>query len=318
VTAARAHRRYGLAVVAGVLGALLTILAGLGRALDVPALTARVNDLTGVLPPAARERLETKLRDLEARTGAQVAVLIVPSLQGDALEDYTVRVANAWKLGRKGVDDGALFFAATNDRAMRIEIGYGLEARLTDAAARNILDTLVRPRFRQGDFEGGIGAAVDGIAAAIAGQPLPAPPPSRAATTPRPPLGLLLVSIPLFVILIGILSFIALLATGPAGWFLYIFLMLFYAMFPTALFPPYGGVVACGAWIVAYPILRLWLRPGAKDFHKRHPWLAGPARAGGPGGGVGGGRWGGGSSGGGGGFSGGGGSFGGGGASSNW
>jgi uncharacterized protein len=316
VTSARASRRHGLAVVAAAVWLLLSLLAGTGRALEVPPLAARVNDLAGVLSSAARARLETRLRELEARTGAQVAILVVPSLQGDALEDYTVRVAQAWKLGRKGVDDGALFFAATNDRKMRIEVGYGLEARLTDAAARNILDTLVRPRFRQGDFDGGVEAAVDGIAATIAGQALPAPP-SRAARAQRPPLRVLLLSVPLFVIVIGVFSLVALLAPGVTGWFLYVFLMFFYAMFPTAFFPPYGGFVACGTWIVAFPILRFWLRPWSKDFEKRHPWLGGPSRMAGRGGGVGGGGWSGGSSGGGG-FSGGGGSFGGGGSSSSW
>ncbi|PYM56963.1 MAG: methanol dehydrogenase, partial [Candidatus Rokuibacteriota bacterium] len=160
----RAGRLIG-ALVAVVLGSLGTV----APALDVPYLAGRVNDLARVLSPAARDRLEAKLRDLEQRTGAQVAVLVIPSLEGESLEAYSVRVAQTWKLGRKGVDDGVLFLVAKNDRKMRIEVGYGLEPRLTDALSRQILDDQVRPRFRNNDFDGGIEAGVDAIGAVIEG-----------------------------------------------------------------------------------------------------------------------------------------------------
>ena len=103
-------------------------------------MAGRVNDLAGVLSSAARERLDAKLRGLEARTGAQITVLIIPSLEGESLEAHSVRVAQTWKLGRKGVDDGVLFLVAKNDRKMRIEVGYGLEPKLTDARSRAILE----------------------------------------------------------------------------------------------------------------------------------------------------------------------------------
>jgi uncharacterized protein len=299
------------ALVAVVLGSLATV----APALDVPYLAGRVNDLARVLSPAARDRIEGKLRGLEQRTGAQVAVLVIPSLEGESLEAYSVRVAQTWKLGRKGVDDGVLFLVAKNDRKMRIEVGYGLEPRLTDALSRQILDDQVRPRFRANDFDGGIEAGVDAIGAAIEGKAPPAPARFRWRRARAGGFGLvgLLLFMGLFTLVVGVFSIIALLTPGPPGWFLYLFLIPFYLAFPTAAFPPYGGVVAGGAWIVIYPIVRLWLQPGSKDFKRRHPGLAGFATSGSHGGGGGG--W---SSGGGGGFSGGGGSFGGGGSSSSW
>jgi uncharacterized protein len=292
---------------------IATLLAIRAEALDVPFLAGRINDLAGALSPAARERLEAKLRDLETRTGAQVAVLIIPSLEGDSLEAYSVRVAQTWKLGRRGVDDGVLLFVAKNDRKMRIEVGYGLEPKLTDARSREILDEYVRPRFRANDFDGGIAAGVDAIAATIEGTPLPAPAGYRASRSGGMDLLPRLFMATIFTIVVGVHSLVAILTPGKMGWFLYVFLMPFYAAFPSFIVPPYGGVVACGAWILLFPILRQWFKPWSKEFKARHPGLAGFA---------GGGRS---TSGGGrsssssrGGFSGGGGSFGGGGSSSSW
>ena len=279
---------------------------------EVPVLTGRVNDLANVVPAPVRERIETKLRDLERRTGAQVAVLIVDTLEGDSIEDYAVRVFQTWKLGRQGVNDGVLFVVAQQERRMRIEVGYGLEDRLTDARSRQILDDIVRPHFRAGNFGAGIEAGIDAIAAVIEGAPLP-PPPREPARPIGSIVGLVFISA-MFLVVIGTFSVVALLTPGGAGWFLYLFLTPFYAIFPSLLFPPYGGVVAAGAWLTLFPILRSVLHsPRGKKFRERRGWVMAPG-AGGSGG-----RWSsGGSSGGGGGFSGGGGSSGGGGASSSW
>ena len=282
-------------------------------ALDVPYLAGRVNDLAGALSPAARDRIEQKLQGLEQRTGAQVAVLVIPSLEGDSLEAYSVRVAQTWKLGRKGIDDGVLFLVAKNDRKMRIEVGYGLEPKLTDALSRQILDDRVRPRFRAGDFDGGVEAGVEAVGAVIAGERLP-PPAARRGTrgAGADRLLFILFFMGLFSLVVGLFSCVAVVTPGFQGWFLYLFLIPFYIAFPSVAFPPYGGAVAGAAWIAAFPLLRLWLQPQSPEFRRRHPrWAA--ATAGGHSGGGGG--W---SSGGGGGFSGGGGSFGGGGSSSSW
>jgi uncharacterized protein len=308
-----------LAPGAGAVAALaLVMLVAVSRAapvaaLDVPFLSARVNDVAGMLSPPARDRLEAKLRDLEARTGAQVAILTIPSLEGESLEGYSVRVAETWRLGRKGVDDGVLFLVAKSDRKMRIEVGYGLESRLTDARSREILDERVRPRFRANDFDGGIEAGADAIAALVEGRPLaPVPARSRGARM-GVRTGILerLFFAGIFVVVIGVHSVIAVLTPGAIAWFLYAFLMLFYATFPSVIFPPYGGVVACAGWIVAFPVLRRRLKPWSKEFKAAHPGLAGFSGAGRSGSGGG---W----SSGGGGFSGGGGSFGGGGSSGSW
>jgi uncharacterized protein len=294
--------------------------AGPARAArDVPALAGRINDGAGLIPAPARERIEATLRDLEAGTGAQVAVLTVDSLEGEPIEDYAVRVFQAWRLGRRGVDDGVLFVVARQERRMRIEVGYGLEGRLTDAVSREILDERVRPRFRAGDFGGGVEAGIDAIAAVVRGTPLP---------RPRRDLGqqvgsllgqLLFVGI--FGSVVGIFSLIALVAPGGVGWFLYLFLAPFYAVLPAMAFPPSAGLVAAGAWLALFPPLRLWLHgPRGKQFRKRNRLLRAIETPGGAGGG-GGWRWSSGGSssgGGGGGFSGGGGSSGGGGASSSW
>jgi len=293
--------------------ALLLAAPAAWSAKEVPFLSARVNDLAGIVPPPLRERLETKLADLERRTGAQVAALTVDSLEGDSIEDFAVRVFQTWKLGRKGVNDGALFVVARQERRMRIEVGYGLEDRLTDVRSRQILDDIVRPHFRAGNFGAGIEAGVDAIAAVIEGAPLPAPrrDPARQIGSIA---GILLFSV-MFLVVIGTFSVIALLTPGSAGWFLYLFLTPFYAIFPSIVLPPYGGVIAAGSWLALFPILRQVLHsPDGKKFRERHGWVVTPS--------TGGGRW---SSGGssgsgssGGGFSGGGGSSGGGGASSSW
>ncbi|HEX4243606.1 MAG TPA: YgcG family protein [Steroidobacteraceae bacterium] len=141
----------------------------------VPALNARVTDLTGTLSGEAESRIEAKLADLETRKGAQIAVLIVPTVQPEDIEQYGIRVEDAWKLGRKGVDDGAYLIVAKNDRRVRIEVGYGLEGVLTDATTNRIIDEAITPRFKEGDFDGGIEAGVDRMIAVVNGEPLPAP-----------------------------------------------------------------------------------------------------------------------------------------------
>ncbi|MDX1382130.1 MAG: TPM domain-containing protein [Thermoanaerobaculia bacterium] len=265
-------------------------------------------DEAGILSPAARERVTARLEALEAERGAQVAVLTVPSLEREALEEYSLRVAETWALGRGGFDDGALLLIARDDRKMRLEVGYGLEGVLTDATSRRILDDVIRPRFRTGDFDGGIEEAVAAIDGLVRGEEnvLPAPRGGRQGM----PLAQRLFGGLLFVVVVGIFSIIA---VGTGSRFLYLFLIPFWFAFPSAFLGPRLGVLAGVAWIVGFPILRLLVRRS--------------------GGGSGGSFWGG-MSGGGwtwssgrgsssfggfsGGFSGGGGSFGGGGASGGW
>jgi len=141
----------------------------------VPALASRVTDLTGTLSSAERTSLETQLAHFEARKGAQIAVLIVPTTQPEEIEQYSIRVVEAWKLGREKPDDGALLLVAMQDRALRIEVGRGLEGALTDLVANRIIDETITPRFREGDFAGGIAAGVERMIAVVDGEPLPEP-----------------------------------------------------------------------------------------------------------------------------------------------
>lgn len=143
----------------------------------VPALSGRVIDQTKTLTLEQLRMLDQKLRDIETRKGSQLAVLMVPTTQPEEIEQYAIRVADKWKLGRKKVDDGVILLVAKNDRAVRIEVGYGLEGALTDALSKRIIDGAMIPRFKQQDFYGGILAGVDQIGRVIDGEALPAPVP---------------------------------------------------------------------------------------------------------------------------------------------
>ena len=144
----------------------------------VPPLTGRVVDQTGTLSSGDIASLTQTLKALELRKGSQVAVLIVPTTQPETIEQYSIRVAEAWKIGRKKIDDGALLVIAKNDRKLRIEVGYGLEGALNDVTAKRIIDEIITPKFRSGDFVGGISEGVDRIIGVIDGEPLPAPAPA--------------------------------------------------------------------------------------------------------------------------------------------
>jgi uncharacterized protein len=290
-------------------------------ALEVPYLSGRVNDLAGVLSASSKQRLEEELRKLEEDTGAQVAILTIPTLDGESLEEYSLRVAETWKLGRGKFDDGALVLIARDDRQMRIEVGYGLEAALTDAKSRRILDDLMRPRFREGDFDGGVETAVKAIDGLVRGDEnaLPAPEPKSGVEGVAPRAVMFLV----FAVVIGIFSLVALATEGAGAWFFYLFLTPFWLAFPIAIFGSRFGATFGLAWLLGFPILHRILRKKRKSgkLFKSTKWSTGGVPGGGwvwssRGGGFGGSRggWGGG----GGGFSGGGGSFGGGGASGRW
>jgi uncharacterized protein len=141
----------------------------------VPPLSGRVVDQTGTLSPGDIDRLTQILKGFEERKGSQVAVLIVPTTQPETIEQFSIRVADAWKIGRKKIDDGAILVVAKNDRKLRIEVGYGLEGALNDVTAKRIIDEIITPKFRSGDFAGGISDGVARILRVVDGEPLPAP-----------------------------------------------------------------------------------------------------------------------------------------------
>jgi uncharacterized protein len=150
----------------------------------VPALSSPVTDLTQTLTAEQRSSLENRLRAYEAQKGTQIAVLIVPTTQPEAIEQYSIRVADQWKIGRQGTDDGVILLVAKNDRAVRIEVGTGLEGAIPDVLANRIISQVMVPRFREGDFAGGINEAITRITALLEGEPLPEPE-RRSSRTPE-------------------------------------------------------------------------------------------------------------------------------------
>jgi len=134
------------------------------HALEVPALKGRVNDYAGILSDVAERQLEAALADLEQTDSTQIVVLTVPSLEGDSLEDFSIRVAEAWKIGQKDNDNGAILIVSKQDRKIRIEVGYGLEGKLTDLISGRIIRNVIVPHFKSGDFDAGV---VQGVGAMI-------------------------------------------------------------------------------------------------------------------------------------------------------
>ncbi len=149
----------------------------------VPQLNARVTDLTDTLSVAQQAALESKLAAFEAAKGSQIAVLVLPTTEPETIEQYGIRVADAWKLGRKGVDDGAILIVAKDDHSMRIEVGYGLEGALNDATCKRIISEIITPYFKRGEYYEGIDAGVDRILGVVNGEPLPAAQPRNHAAS---------------------------------------------------------------------------------------------------------------------------------------
>lgn len=156
--------------------------AAANATVPVPALSRRVTDLTGTLSAGQVGQLEQQLAAFETRKGAQLAVLIVPTTAPDTIEQFGIRVFDQWKLGRKGIDDGALLLVAKDDHTLRIDVGRGLEGIMPDAIAKRIISEIIVPAFKTGDFGGGIEAGVQRMMAVVDGEPLPAPKPSRSMT----------------------------------------------------------------------------------------------------------------------------------------
>ena len=155
------------------LAAALLVAGGLCWAEVAVPPAARITDLTGTLDRPRQQVLSERLAAFEKAKGSQIAVLIVPTTEPETIEQYAIRVAESWKLGRQGVDDGVLLVAAMRDRALRIEVGYGLEGAIPDAIAKRVIEEIILPRFREGDLPGGIEAGVDQLIALVNGEPLP-------------------------------------------------------------------------------------------------------------------------------------------------
>jgi uncharacterized protein len=180
-------RRFGAGLLAAFWLGLLSLVAAAADPVGVPRLEARVTDRTGTLDATSRQRLESLLEAVERKRGAQIAVLLLPTTQPETIEAFGIRLAETWKIGHKGADNGVIIIVAKNDRKMRIEVGYGLEGSIPDAIAKRIIAERMAPRFKQGDFAGGLIDAVEALDAAIGGpgsgtdaaaDPIPSEPPA--------------------------------------------------------------------------------------------------------------------------------------------
>ncbi len=259
---------------------------------EIPYLTGRVTDTAEILGPEARARIAELLKEHEARTTNQVAVLTVPSLEGGDLEDYAARVFETWGLGRQGQDNGVLLLVAPQDRRLRIEVGYGLESTLTDLASSRIIRDVITPRLRAGDYDGGIEQGARAIIAALEGRGEAPDAPAAGANASGesaaeffsgpdlPLIERILIGAFIFGI-IGLFTVIGVVTPG-VGWFLYLFLIPFWAMFPIVVVGVRGAFVLLAAYLIGFPLAKVlvgrtgWHRRAAQDLKRK-----GTARIGG-------------------------------------
>ena len=267
--------------------ALLISLAGHADEVAIPPLQHRVTDFTASLSPDQQAALESKLAAFEQKKGSQIAILMVPTTKPEEIDQYSIRVVEAWKIGRSKVDDGVLVLVAKDDRKLRIEVGYGLEGAIPDAYAKRIIAEVIAPYFKQGDIYGGLNAGVDQIIGLISGEQLPAPAQSSSASEGK------------IEHMLPLLLFGGLIAGG-----------LFRAIFGRFLGgAATGGLIGAAVWILGGGLLFALVLAFIAFILTMSGAINALSGMGGGGGGFGGGN---------GGFSGGGGGFGGGGASGDW
>jgi uncharacterized protein len=299
---------------------------------DIPYLTGRVNDNAQILSDSTRKSLTEILREHEVRTTNQIVILTIPSLEGESIEDYANKVFNKWKIGQRDKNNGILIVVVPAERQMRIEVGYGLEGVLPDLIAGRIIQEVMAPRFREENFNGGITEGALAVISILDGKDLPARSELNETANSSEQSGFADIENPDIPIttrillgafifgIIGLFTFLGIVTPG-VGWFLYAFLIPFWAMFPIMVVGTKGALVCLITYLIVYPAAKLYLRK--KSWYKKAKVdlrTKGKASIGGfvVSSGGSGGSWSSGSSGSGGGFSGGGGSSGGGGASGHW
>jgi uncharacterized protein len=264
----RTPHRLRVIIVVALFLAAITVFAA-----DVPYLTGRVVDNAEILKPPTRDRITALLKTHEDKTSNQIAVLTLPTLDGESVEGYATRVFEAWKLGQKGKDNGVLVVVVPNDRKMRIEVGYGLEGTLPDVAAARIIRNVMTPAFKAGDYDKGVSEGVAAIVAQLEGQGdasgAPVSPADTGATSggKRPTFEFEGPELPWYMRIllgcfifgiIGIFTVVGVAAPG-VGWFLYVFLIPFWAMFPIIIIGPKATVGLLAVYLIGYPIAKLIL-----------------------------------------------------------
>ena len=274
--------------------------------LDIPKLQGYVNDYAGMISPETKTGLEAELKNFEATDSTQIVVLTIPSLQGEDLEGFSIKVAEAWKIGQKVKDNGVIFLVAKEDKKMRIEVGRGLEGRLTDLMAGRIIDLVVKPRFKRGDFDGGFTAGIQAIIDGTRGEFKADDTQKTSGKHDPSQFFSFLIFAMIFILVISNISRVFGAVSGAVG--IPLLVSSFFSVGALVL-------VILGAFgLIAGLILPILFSSGGSS--RGGSWPGGGFYGGGFGGGGGG--FGGGGFGGGGGFSGGGGGFGGGGASGGW
>ncbi len=311
--------RHSTRLCRALLPAVLLLVAGVvsGHATEVPYLGGRVNDNAGLLTSETSAALEAMLKAHEDSTSDQVVVLTVSTLEGEEIEPFAIKVAETWKLGRKGKDNGVLLLVSKNERKVRIEVGRGLEGNLTDLTCGRIIRHEIVPRFKEGDYDGGIRAGVASILAAIAGEYTADT--AGGGSDSIIDTGVNLFVFGFFLVIITPFTLVAVFSRGFPSWFLYVFLIPFWTAFPMATIGVIAGGVLCATYLIGFPIAKFIMArtPGGKAWSDKWGKFMMSRSGHGGSGGSGGGGWSssssGGSS-----FSGGGGSFSGGGSSGSW
>jgi uncharacterized protein len=280
----RAVRSHTLAqaILRGLAAALLAVAAAWPQVAEIPYMTGRITDNAEILSSEARARITELLKAHEEANTDQVAVLTLPSLEGIRLEEFAARVFQEWKLGDKGKDNGVLLLVSPGDRRIRIEVGSGLSGKLADASAVRIIRDVMTPRFQEGDYNQGMEAGLRAIINQLEGnERTDAAPPERedagsVSSMEDPDLPIherILIGAFIFSI-IGIFTIFGVVTPG-AGWFLYVFLIPFWAMFPIIVVGTRGAFILLIIYLVGFPVAKLslshasWLRGVMADFQSK-------------------------------------------------
>ena len=236
---------------------------------DVPFLTGRVVDDANILDQAARDRVTAVLKAHEDSTTNQIVVLTLPTIGSTSVEEYAVKVFEAWKLGQKDKDNGILVVVVPNDRKMRIEVGYGLEGTIPDGAAGEIIRKWMTPAFKAGDYNKGIEDGVAAIVSRLEGRGDPSDRTPAAASSSSGTDGFtqlpwpqrLLIGAFIYSI-IGMFTVIGVMTPG-VGWFLYVFLIPFWALFPLVIIGPMNTMIQLAVYLIGFPIAKQTLKKKA-------------------------------------------------------
>ncbi|MCJ7813645.1 YgcG family protein [bacterium] len=261
---------------------IMLLMGSMLIAADIPYLTGRVTDDAQILSEITRQLLTGMLKEYEDRTTNQIAILTVPTINGESIEKYAIEVFEAWKLGQKGKDNGILIVVVPDDRSMRIEVGYGLEGTLTDGTAGQIIRSIMTPQFKNGDYDGGITEGARAVIDVLDGGELPdmAGEDGTAGASndffQGPDLPIrerILIGAFIFGI-IGLFTVIGIFTPG-VGWFLYFFLIPFWAMFPIIVLGSGGAFICLVTYLIGFPVAKLifkntkWYKKAKKDLRKK-------------------------------------------------